>query len=303
MRAENELRTAATRRAAADPFALLCPGRRLVLSLPRRGGAAPAHADSDPSPSPSPAPGTPHASPGLEPASTSRVCASHGVCSRSSAGASSPEPNPGTHLSTGGLATSNGASGSESGTGTGEPGRGTRREHSAEQPAAAALHPERSAGQGADRGDPAPAGSPGATPRRAPASAAMSSAACPGGGTSSEHLKDAQAAGNGTAPSSAPNANGDAHSGGLEQRLDDVCTVSANGAADAVRAPRFAAAVLDAPQAAAAAAGARDCAVFIVPQVCCRRFPSGLCSACVSTRLRELREAGNFENTGLEDRY
>ena len=290
MRAENALRAAATRRAAADPFALLCPGRRLVLSLPRRAAAARAHAGSDPNPSPSPTPGTPRAGPGLGAASTSRLPGSNDVCGGSSAGASSPEPNPGNNPSTCGLPASNGACGN-SGAGVGERSRGTRSDHSGEQPAASALHPQRAAGQSLDPGNPAPA------------SAATSSAACPGGGISVGHPEDAQAAGNGTAPRSAPDANGDAHSGGVEQRLRDGCSASANGAADAARAPRFTAAVLDAPQAAAAAAGARDCAVFIVPQVCCRRFPSGLCSACVSIRSRELREAGNFENTGLEDRY
>ena len=202
MRAENELRAAAARRAAADPFALLCPGRRLVLSLPRRSTAASAHAGSDANPNPSPMPGTPHVGPGLGAASTSRMPGSNGVC----AGASMPDLSPGNP----------------------------------------SISPSRDA----------------ASADRLPAS----NGAC---GTSSDHPEDTQAAGNGRAASSARDANGDAPGGGLQrQSPEEQGSASANGAADAAHAPRFAAAVLDAPQ-AAAAAGARDCAVFIVPQVCC----------------------------------
>lgn len=262
MRGENELRAAAARRAAADPFALLCPGRRLVLSLPRRGAAAPVHIGSDANPSP----GNPHASPGLDSASAGRLPGSSGVCGGSSAGGTMPEASPGNHLSTGRLPTSNGVCGKSS-AGVSEP---SRIYHSAEQPASPALRPERAAGQSADPGDPAPAGSSGATCGPAPASAAASGAACHGGGTSVERPEDAQAAGNGSAASPTCDANGDAPGGGWERhRLENEGGASANGTADAARAPRFTAAVLDAPQ-AAAAAGARDCAVFIVPQVCCQ---------------------------------
>ena len=284
MRAENGRRAAAAGRTSTDPFALLCPGRRLVLSLPNCSAAVPTHMGMNPDLNPS----YPQVSPIPDAASTSGLPASSGVTSQVSAGASAPDASPGNPqvspslgaASTSRLPASNGVCG---------PCSAQR----AEGPAATGLHPARAAGQSAVPGDPAPVGGAGATPAPAPASAAAGGAVCPGGGLPAGHLGAARVAGDECAASPARDADGDALGSGVgpgdapdsgvepgdapgdgvgPQRLGEESGVSTSGTADAARVPRFTAAVLDVPREVAAAA-ARDCAVFIVPQVGC----PGLC--------------------------
>ena len=261
VRAENELRAAAATRAAVDPFARLSPGRRVTLSLPRRSAAALAPNGRHPNPNhvtnPDPEPGAiAGAAPALRTGRPAAVRADPG----SGPSPSTPSPaNVQEHRS---------PDGAGAAPAPGEPAAAKN----AERAGKPSQVVERSASEGGERG--------GKPMEGAAVDPARHGHAAPCERDSGNGHK--YAAQNGRVQAAAAGASGSCSRAGVIENERGVPEVGRRlDAADlnAGLAPRFAAAVLDVP---AAAAAVRDCAVFIVPQARTCLIPSSVvCGASV----------------------
>jgi len=291
VRAENELRAAAARRSAADPFALLCPGRRRALSLPRAGAAATAARGATRVRSPSEPAGAP-AAPGPAAPATPDAAPPTRRAPLAGPGKALDPGEPGAAATSVGAAEDCGRRDTPNGSAAPVSQDASASTAAAAQrgsPDADAVKEQSGAGRGAGAETEAEGGA-------AEGLAANGHAASCGGGAAAA----AEAGGN-----ERPADNG----GGAESGRTGTCgaapspgVAEANGrggssapGARPGRAPRFVAAVLDA-QASQAAAATRDCAVFIVPQVlpggppCHIKMrlpctpPRGLCRMCRARR-------------------
>lgn len=248
MRAENELQAAAASRAAVDPFALLSPGRRVTLCLPRRSAAAlasngrhpkPNHATN---PNPDPEPGAiARAAPALQTGRPAAVRADPG------SGPSPSTPSPAS------VQEHHSPDGAGAAPASAEPAAVKNAER-AGKPSQAT---ETSTSEGGER-----AGRP---MEGAAVDPARRGRAMPCERDSGNGHGHARAAQNGKVQAAADGASGSCSRAGTIENERGVLEVGRRlDAADlnAGLAPRFAAAVLDVP----AAAAVRDCAVFVVPQ-------------------------------------
>lgn len=252
MRAENELRAAAASRAAVDPFALLSPSRRVTLSLPRRSAAALAPNGRQPKPNHATNP-NPDFDPGAIARAAPALQTGRPAAVRADPG-SGPSPSTPSPANVQERHTLDGAGAAPA------PGELAVAKHAerAGKPSQAAETSTSEGGERAGRPMEGAAVDPAGRGRAAPCER--------NSGNGHGHACAAQ---NGKVQAAADGASGSCSQAGTVESLESgVREVRRRlDAADlnAGLAPRFAAAVLDVP-AAAAAGAVRDCAVFIVPQ-------------------------------------